>query len=54
MIIGITADSHDNFRKVRRETLPVNLGECGGWLTGRSNVGLVDLDKLDAKIFDLV
>ena len=50
MIIGITADSHDNFRKVRRETLLVNPGECGRWLTGRSNVGLVDLDKLEGKI----
>lgn len=51
MTIGITADSHDNLPKVRRETLLVNPGECGGWLTGRSSGALIDLDKLEGKIF---
>ena len=54
MIIGIMGDSHDNLPKLRRETLLVNSGECGGWLTVGSSGGLVDVDRLEAKIFDLV
>ncbi|MEW6189452.1 MAG: metallophosphoesterase [Actinomycetota bacterium] len=35
------------------EPLVVNPGECGGWLTGKSTVGIVDLETMRAKIFEL-
>lgn len=46
---------HTHKAKIRRETgvLLVNPGECGGWLSGRSTVGLVDLDKMKAEIVAL-
>jgi hypothetical protein len=33
--------------------LIVNPGEAGGWVTGRSTVGLLDLKTLDVEIVDL-
>ena len=33
--------------------LIINPGECGGWLTGKSTVALVDLTSLSAKITKL-
>ena len=35
------------------KTLIVNPGECGGWLTGKSTIALLDLETLEAKIIDL-
>ena len=35
------------------KTLIVNPGECGGWLTGKSTIALLDLETLEAKIVDL-
>ena len=34
-------------------TLLVNPGETGGWLTGKSTVALLDLEKLEAEIVPL-
>ena len=31
----------------------INPGECGGWLTGRSSVALVDTEKLTVRIFKI-
>ena len=45
---------HTHEVDVRKEkTLVVNPGECGGWVTGKCTVALVDLDKLDAEIREL-
>lgn len=33
--------------------LIINPGECGGWLSGKSTVAIVDLTKLSSKIFNL-
>ncbi len=33
--------------------LRLNPGECGGWLTGRKTVAILDTETLDAQIFDL-
>ena len=33
--------------------LKVNPGECGGWLTGRATVAVIDLQHLTAKIVEL-
>ncbi|MGQ9700443.1 MAG: metallophosphoesterase [Candidatus Bipolaricaulaceae bacterium] len=35
------------------ETLVVNPGELGGWLTGRGTLALVDLKRLQAEILEL-
>ncbi len=34
-------------------TLHVNPGECGGWVTGRSTIAIVDLEENTAKIIDI-
>jgi len=34
-------------------TLVVNPGECGGWLTGRATVAIVDTDAMSAEIREL-
>jgi len=46
---------HTHQPEIKREgrVLLVNPGECGGWLSGRSTVGLVDLDKMNAEIIPL-
>ncbi|HID00429.1 MAG TPA: metallophosphoesterase [Piscirickettsiaceae bacterium] len=46
---------HTHEVEVRRErdTLIVNPGEAGGWLTGRATVALVELETLEVQIRDL-
>lgn len=41
-----------DLRKIRK-TLIVNPGECGGWLTGKSTIALLNLETLEAKIIEL-
>jgi len=41
-----------NLRKIGK-TIIINPGECGGWLTGKSTIALLDLTNLKAKIIDL-
>jgi putative phosphoesterase len=41
-----------DLRKIGK-TLIVNPGECGGWLSGKSTIALLDLEKLEAKIINL-
>lgn len=41
-----------DLRKIGK-TLIVNPGECGGWLTGKSTIALLDLENLKAKIINL-
>ena len=35
------------------KTLVVNPGECGGWLSGRATVALVETEDLSARLVDL-
>ena len=35
------------------KTLIVNPGECGGWLTNKSSVAILDTDTLSVKFFKL-
>jgi len=35
------------------KTIIINPGECGGWLTGKSTIALLDLINLEAKIINL-
>ncbi len=46
---------HTHLPDERREgkTLIVNPGECGGWLTGRSSVALLDLPSKELTFIDL-
>lgn len=45
---------HTHKLDVRKgRTLVVNPGECGGWVTGKCTVALIDLDKLDVEIREL-
>ena len=41
-----------DLRKIGK-TLIVNPGECGGWLSGKSTIALLDLENLEAKIINL-
>ena len=41
-----------DLRKIKK-TLIINPGECGGWLTGKSTIALLDLETLEAKIIEL-
>jgi len=41
-----------DLRKIGK-TLIVNPGECGGWLTGKSTIALLDLTNLEAEIVEL-
>jgi len=46
---------HTHRSEIKREgrALLINPGECGGWLTGRSSVGLVNLDRMEAELITL-
>jgi len=35
------------------QPLVINPGECGGWLTGRCTVAIVDLETMKVEIYDL-
>ncbi|HEC91392.1 MAG TPA: metallophosphoesterase [Candidatus Atribacteria bacterium] len=41
-----------DLRKIGK-TIIINPGECGGWLTGKSSIALLDLESLEAKIIKL-
>ncbi len=46
---------HTHKAEIRREagTLLINPGECGGWLSGCSTVGWINLEKMKAEIVSL-
>jgi len=37
----------------QNNTLVINPCECGGWLSGRSSIALLNLDTMDAQIIEL-
>jgi len=41
-----------DLRKIGK-TLIINPGECGGWLTKKSTIALLDLETLEAKIINI-
>jgi len=49
----IYGHTHREEVKKQGNTLFVNPGECGGWLTGRSTVALIDLENMKAEIKEL-
>lgn len=45
---------HTHAADVREgKTLVVNPGECGGWLTGKASVAVVDTEDLSARLVEL-
>ena len=46
---------HNHQTEVKRvgKTLIINPGECGGWLTGKGTVAVLDLDDLNVRIINL-
>ncbi len=46
---------HNHHTEINRsgKTLMVNPGECGGWVTGKSTVAILDLTGLNVRIVDL-
>ncbi|HOX54141.1 MAG: metallophosphoesterase [Candidatus Omnitrophica bacterium] len=51
--IVVFGHSHKKELKKEGKTLFVNPGECGGWLTGKSTVAILDTDKLSVKFFNI-
>ena len=41
-----------DLRKIGK-TLIINPGECGGWLTGKSTIALLNLENLEVRIINL-
>jgi hypothetical protein len=46
---------HTHKEEIKKENskLFVNPGECGGWLTGRSTVALVNLETMEVRVYEL-
>lgn len=49
----VYAHTHQEEVKQGKQTVTVNPGECGGWLTGRSTVALVNLGSMQVSIKQL-
>jgi hypothetical protein len=49
----ICGHSHKSELKKNNSQLLLNPGECGGWLTGKSTVAIVDLSTLSGEIFKI-
>ncbi len=52
--VVIFGHTHKPEVKKQGRTLAVNPGETGGWLTGQSTVALIDLEKMEAEIVQLL
>ncbi|MBW1972906.1 MAG: YfcE family phosphodiesterase [Deltaproteobacteria bacterium] len=53
--IDLIIYGHNHKKEIKKvgSTLIVNPGECGGWLTGKSTIAIVDLIELSAKIIEI-
>ena len=49
----IFGHTHNTEVLKQENKLIINPGECGGWLTGKSTIALVDLTSLSAKITEI-
>jgi len=49
----ISGHTHKPEVKKINSQLIINPGECGGWLTGKSTVAIIDLDTLSSQILDI-
>ncbi len=51
--IIITGHTHEVVNRLEPGNLLLNPGECGGWVTGRSTVAVVDTDGPSAEVCEL-
>ncbi|MFX1297058.1 MAG: metallophosphoesterase [Promethearchaeota archaeon] len=51
--IVIYGHTHESLIKKINKTLVINPGESCGYLTGKSTVGIIDLDKMKAELIEL-
>jgi len=51
--VVVFGHTHEVALERRGEVLWVNPGECGGWLTGHSQVAILDTNTLDVEFIDL-
>ncbi len=50
--IIIYGHTHEKVIEKHGKTLVINPGECGGWLTGKSSIILVDIDQMSAEVVE--
>jgi len=51
--IIVYGHTHEPVIDKQGRTLVVNPGECGGWLTGKSSIALIETEKMTAEIIKL-
>jgi len=51
--VVVSGHTHDVVNEVVGGVLHLNPGECGGWLTGRCTIAILDTETLAAEIVDL-
>lgn len=51
--IVVYGHTHEIDTRKEGETLVINPGECGGWLTGKSTIATVDLETLEPEVHEL-
>lgn len=49
----IFGHTHKQEARKNDSKLVINPGECGGWLTGKSTIAVIDLDTLSSQILDI-
>ncbi|MCM8763575.1 MAG: metallophosphoesterase [Candidatus Omnitrophica bacterium] len=52
---AVVVSGHTHIAEIKKEknTLFINPGEAGGWLTGRATCAILDLDKMEAEIIEV-
>lgn len=51
--IIIYGHTHNHIIEKYEKTMVINPGECGGWLTGKSTIVILNTDKLEAELISL-
>lgn len=51
--VVITGHTHEIVNETRNRTLFLNPGECGGWVTDRATVAVLDTEGPSAQVIDL-
>jgi len=51
--VVIYGHTHRSEVQQQGDTLYINPGECGGWITGRHTAAVLDLDTLDCRVVEV-
>ncbi len=51
--IVIYGHTHRALSEIRKKTLVINPGECGGWLYGKATVAILNVEKMECEIVNL-